>query len=553
MPPFPSLSADEIRQLVAYIRSLSATSAIPAPIPAPNPAPNPALNPAPIPAPAPALTFERLRGAASEPHNWLTYWGDYQGTHYSPPEADHRGQRPAAAGGVGDASCRAARCSRRRRSSSTASCTRAARRARSSRSTRARDGRSGDITRPQKVRNPYRDQPVQSRRRGARQSAVRRHARRRAGGARRANRSAAVGSAGRRHDAGLQHHEPAAGREGQGHRRRRPAASSATRGFLDAYDAATGKRLWRFYTVPGPGEFGNDTWKGDSWKTGRRPDVADRLATIPSSNLVYWTGRQSGAADRSVGARRGDNLFSDSVVALDPDTGAAQVALPVHAERRPRLGLGPGHDARRSRVARPAAQAAAARRSQRASSTCSIATNGKFLVGHAVRLPELEQAASTRTAGRLSIPGSNSSPEGSFLVYPTLGGGDEFPGAVVQPDDRLVVSRVLRKPVSSTSARRRRSSRAGSTSAGPGPRRRRRGPGEPPPSAGIKAIDPETGKTMWEFPKIFQGSLTNGVLATAGGVVFAASREGNLFALDARTRRVTCGASRPARPSRRRR
>jgi len=53
-------------------------------------------------------------------------------------------------------------------------------------------------------------------------------------------------------------------------------------------------------------------------------------------------------------------------------------------------------------------------------------------------------------------------------------------------------------------------------------------------TAGIKAIDPDTGKTMWEFP-LTQGSLTSGVLATAGGVVFAASREGYLFALDART------------------
>ena len=40
------------------------------------------------------------------------------------------------------------------------------------------------------------------------------------------------------------------------------------RGFIDAYDAATGKRLWRFSTIPGPGEFGHDTWKGDSWKLG---------------------------------------------------------------------------------------------------------------------------------------------------------------------------------------------------------------------------------------------------------------------------------------------
>ena len=90
MPPFPALSADEIRQLVAYIRSLSAVSAIPAPnriadpvrYPAPDRTPGPAPNP-PNPAPAPDLTYERIRRAASEPQNWLTYWGDYQGTHFS--------------------------------------------------------------------------------------------------------------------------------------------------------------------------------------------------------------------------------------------------------------------------------------------------------------------------------------------------------------------------------------------------------------------------------------------------------------------------------------
>ena len=43
------------------------------------------------------------------------------------------------------------------------------------------------------------------------------------------------------------------------------------RGFLDAYDADSGKREWRFYTVPGPGEFGHDTWQGDSWKRGGAP------------------------------------------------------------------------------------------------------------------------------------------------------------------------------------------------------------------------------------------------------------------------------------------
>jgi len=61
-------------------------------------------------------------------------------------------------------------------------------------------------------------------------------------------------------------------------------------------------------------------------------------------------------------------------------------------------------------------------------------------------------------------------------------------------------------------------------------------PDEPPATAGIKALDPETGRTMWDF-KIFQGSLTNGVLATAGNVVFGAIGDGNLVALDAATGR----------------
>ena len=68
---------------------------------------------------------------------------------------------------------------------------------------------------------------------------------------------------------------------------------------------------------------------------------------------------------------------------------------------------------------------------------------------------------------------------------------------------------------------------------------RRRAPsgrsfGEPAQSAGIKALDPETGKTMWDF-KIFEGSLTTGVLATAGNVVFGAVRDGNIVALDAKS------------------
>ena len=73
MPPFQALSVDAVRQLVAYIRSLSSSVARP-PAPASAAATDPGEG---------GLTYERIRRAASEPHNWLTYWGDYQGTHFS--------------------------------------------------------------------------------------------------------------------------------------------------------------------------------------------------------------------------------------------------------------------------------------------------------------------------------------------------------------------------------------------------------------------------------------------------------------------------------------
>ena len=61
------------------------------------------------------------------------------------------------------------------------------------------------------------------------------------------------------------------------------------RGFIDAYDAQTGKRAWRFYTIPGPGEPGNNTWAGDSWKTRRRRRLGDRRLrsrTEPASSTA---------------------------------------------------------------------------------------------------------------------------------------------------------------------------------------------------------------------------------------------------------------------------
>ena len=94
---------------------------------------------------------------------------------------------------------------------------------------------------------------------------------------------------------------------------------SPIRGYIAAYDAKTGKEVWRFYTIPGPGEPGNETWSGDSWKTGGA-GVWNAGAYDPELNLVYF-GTGNPQPDWDGRSRLGDNLYSDSVVALDADTG----------------------------------------------------------------------------------------------------------------------------------------------------------------------------------------------------------------------------------------
>jgi len=92
------------------------------------------------------------------------------------------------------------------------------------------------------------------------------------------------------------------------------------RGQFGAYDAKTGKELWKFYTVPGPGEFGNDTWEGDSWMHGGGP-LWTHVAVDPELGLVYIpVGNAS--PDQNGSRRGGDNLFTASILALDVKTGA---------------------------------------------------------------------------------------------------------------------------------------------------------------------------------------------------------------------------------------
>jgi alcohol dehydrogenase (cytochrome c) len=91
------------------------------------------------------------------------------------------------------------------------------------------------------------------------------------------------------------------------------------RGFVAAYDGGTGKESWRFWTIPAPGEFGSSSWPGESYKLGGgttwMPGTFD-----PELNTIFW-GTSNPAPDFDGGPRPGDDLYTDCLLALDPDNG----------------------------------------------------------------------------------------------------------------------------------------------------------------------------------------------------------------------------------------
>jgi alcohol dehydrogenase (cytochrome c) len=320
------------------------------------------------------------------------------------------------------------------------------------------------------------------------------------------------------------------------------------RGFLEAYDFS-GKRLWRFNTIPGPGEAGHETWKGDSWKTGGGGTWLTGTYD-PELHTLYWPiGNPAAVIDRSLRGD-GDNLFTDSVLALDPNTGERK----WHYQFTPN----DGHDWDScqdvilvDRVRDGQRRKLLLHADRNGIFYVLDRTNGKFLSGTPFVYQNWNKGFDAN--GRpLEVPGSNSSPEGSFVVYPTLGGGTNFQAPSYDRNTGWMYlaysengQRYISVPTPYEQGKEYIGRAPGARGGGPA------APGDPPPSAGIKALDVDTGRTMWDV-KIFQGSLTNGVLATEGGVVFAATREGHLIALDAKTGkhlwRFQTGASMAASP-----
>jgi glucose dehydrogenase len=99
-----------------------------------------------------------------------------------------------------------------------------------------------------------------------------------------------------------------------------PRTHNNTKGLVQAFDVRTGKRLWTFNTIPRPGEFGNETWEEDSWANNGNVGVWNQMALDEELGLVYLP-VETPSSDFYGGHRPGNNLFAESLVAIDLKTG----------------------------------------------------------------------------------------------------------------------------------------------------------------------------------------------------------------------------------------
>jgi alcohol dehydrogenase (cytochrome c) len=293
------------------------------------------------------------------------------------------------------------------------------------------------------------------------------------------------------------------------------------RGFIDAYDARRGTRLWRFWTVPARGEKGNDTWEGESWVHG----AASTWLTgsyDPALKLLYW-GTGNPGPDWNGDMRRGDNLFSCSLVALDVETGT----LRWHFQFTPH----DVHDWDANQIpvlvdteigGRPRSIVATANRN--GFFYALDRKTGEFLVG----APYAKQtwAKGLDTSGRpVVIPNMEPSEKGT-LVYPSLQGSTNWASPAYSPATGLFYVPV--REMGSYYYKSDVEYRPGTYYTGGSERVL----GEEAWGA-VRALDVRTGRQIWDFR--LPSPTWAGVMATAGDLVFSGSNEGNFFALDAAT------------------
>ena len=324
-------------------------------------------------------------------------------------------------------------------------------------------------------------------------------------------------------------------------------AEFGIRGFIAAFDARTGKEVWRFNTIPKPGEPGSDTWSGEAWKNGGG-SVWVTGSFDPALNLTYW-GIGNPGPDWNPDQRPGDNLYSDSVVALDADTGALKwhfqftpndaydydsVQVPVLADMNWR--------------GAPAKVMMWANRNGYFYVLDRV--TGRFLSG--TPFVKVNWASGLDERGR---PIQTPQPAGSPTWPGNQGGTNWYPPSYSPRTGLFYVSAwenyatIYRKEPSVYEPGRNFHG-GGFTVLTPVPGAPAVGIGRRSPvnnwtnevgSGAVIAIDPQTGQHKWKFQQF--DVTDSGMLTTASDLLFTGGREGYFYALDARNGKVLWKAS----------
>ena len=299
-------------------------------------------------------------------------------------------------------------------------------------------------------------------------------------------------------------------------------AEAGIRSFVDAYDSATGERLWRFYTIPAPGEPGSETWQGDDWQTGGGSTWLTG-SFDPELDLLYWTVGNP-APDWNGDLRPGDNLYSCSIIALDPQSGEMKwyfqyTPHDTHdwdANQIPVLFDTQWNGSQRKIVALA---------NRNAFFYLLDRETGEYLHGN--EYSKQTWAAGLDETGRpIVLPGTEPTEEGN-LVWPSLQGATNWFSPSYNPDTEqfFVATRLMGAVYYKADV----VYEEGEPFLGGGEQALS---GDDAAGA-IRALDVLTGKQQWEF--MLHSPPWAGVMATAGGLVFGGSNEGNAFALDAKT------------------
>jgi alcohol dehydrogenase (cytochrome c) len=298
------------------------------------------------------------------------------------------------------------------------------------------------------------------------------------------------------------------------------------RGYIVALDVNTGKELWRFYTIPGPGEPGHETWSGDSWTHGGAP-VWVTGSFDPETNLTFW-GTGNAGPDWNGDARLGDNLYSSSVVALDVDTGK----LKWYYQFSPHNEF--DWDATQVPVLANIQFAGQPRKVMLWANRNGMfyvldRTSGKFLLGKP--FAKVNWATGFDENGRpIKTPGVDPTKEGT-LVYPGNQGATNWYNPSYSPETGLFYIPMWENSSSIYSKSDTPPEFSLDKSfTGDFPRNT---PDAADQFSAIRAIDPQTGAKKWDF-KLSSNRTEGGILTTAGNVLFAGGRDGQFVAIDAR-------------------